>query len=118
MNTKNLLLICLFLLVTSTAATVVSYKQKALSEPIAQNHEVPAPQEFQTIDLVAPLEKHDAQQDAKHKHPDDDGKYHYFHFERMLQYRRGRVACIFCAKTVLIIIHLAVLLLGYLSLLH
>lgn len=111
MNTKNFLFTCLFLLVTFTAATVV-YKQKSLLPISAEAGSGGIQVEIPLLEYPDPVA------DTKPHHPDDDGKYHDFHFDRILHFRRGRYACIFCAKTVLAIIHLAALLLGYFSVGH
>ena len=48
---------------------------------------------------------------ATHSHPDEDGRHHQFHFERLTKIRRGRrILCALC-KFIILIMHISLLVL-------
>lgn len=109
MNTKKLLLV-LVLITISAASHTASNKQ--IHQLLNIEFQLPVTDHTSTslnVDLfVPPLTE-------KVPHPDEDGKHHHFHFERVSKLRRGRkITCLLC-KLVIVVMHasLLVLLSGY-----
>ena len=46
-----------------------------------------------------------------HSHPDEDGRHHQFHFERLSKLRRGRKLCCAISKFIIVVMHISLLLL-------
>jgi len=107
MYTKTIF-IALLILATSLKSNSVSNKNIAFNmnmtvAPLTQQESVPVINWNLFVPTLA--------DNISHSHPDEDGRHHQFHFERLSKIRRGRrIICAIC-KFIIFIMHMSLLVL-------
>ncbi|MBA2498685.1 MAG: hypothetical protein H0V30_03065 [Chitinophagaceae bacterium] len=107
MYTK-IIFIALVLLATSFKSNSVSNKNmvfnfNAIEAPVAQQESVPFVNWNPFVPTLA--------DNVNNHHPDEDGKHHQFHFERLSRMRRGGKICCAICKFIILIMHISLLIL-------
>ncbi len=120
MNIKFFFIVAFFLFVVPAIVSNGSNSNNTAGQTkTANNPDLTAPdnQHHNSIPLGLELPKNLTQGSRGNHNSDDDGKSHYFHFNRY-QKRRCRAIFCFAAKIILLITHLCSLFSGFVHITH
>ncbi len=120
MNSKFFFIVAIFLFLVPAIVSTGSNSNNTTSQTKAGNdHDFTAPddQHHNSIPWSLELPNNFNQNAGGNHNSDEDGKSHYFHFNRY-QKRRCRALACFVAKIILLITHLCSLLSGFVHITH
>lgn len=119
MNTKFFLLLLIALLVANPTSSVINNKQRDVTPVNTESSsETTTPNKEHRNTQNLPWMLDWSTTHTVDHHPDDDCKFHHFHFNRFRAIRRRKLLCVFLTKLVLAIIHLSCFIYGFAFLIH
>ena len=105
MNTKFFILLLVALLITNTTSSILNNKLMDITPTIEVGNDTIAGNELKSTQPMPWLMDWETSHDVNH-HPDDDGKFHHFHFHRLSAIKRRRLLCLYLNKLILAVVHL------------